>query len=111
MKADHVKSENEVTRSNKSRVSQASAKLFEAHTGTIVNKEKIKTKKSSSGNKPLQIDELHDYYKNISHKDKTISMSNNLQFEPLKLNLKSRLQDSMSVDNCDKNMLHTDESL
>ena len=111
LKADDVKSENVVTKSNKFRVSKASAKLFEAHTGSIVNKEKIKTKKSSSGIKPLQIDELNDYYKNISHKDKTISMTNNLQFEPSKLNLKSHLQDSMSVVNFDKNMLHTDESL
>ena len=72
MQADHVKSENVVTRSNKFKVSKASAKLFEAHTRSIVNKDKIKTKKSSSSNKPLPIDELNDYYKNISHKDKTI---------------------------------------
>ena len=91
LKADHLKSEYLVTRSNKFKVSKASAKLFQEHTGSIVNKEKIKTKKSSSSNKPLQIDELNDYYKQISHKDKTLSMTTNLHSKPSKPNLKSRL--------------------
>ena len=46
----------------------------------------------------------------MSREDKTISLTKNIKFKPSKLNLKSHLQDSMSVVNCDKNMLQTDES-
>ena len=44
LKTDHIKSEIVVIGSNTFTVSKASAKLFEAHTGSIVNKEKIRTK-------------------------------------------------------------------
>ena len=44
LKVDHVKSKNIVTRRNKFIVSKASATLFESHTGSIVNKEKIRLK-------------------------------------------------------------------
>lgn len=40
-----------------------------------------------------------------------ISLTKNLQFEPFKLNLMKYLQDSMNMVSCNKNMVHTNESL